>query len=67
VNDELGLTSGSLQRHHGSSGNCRCGFGAEVTADQMKAQIETGSSAGRRQDGAVIDIKDVWIDINCRK
>jgi hypothetical protein len=33
----------------------------------MKARVETSGSSGRSQDGAVIDVKDIRIDLNCRK
>jgi hypothetical protein len=58
MNDELGLTSRSLQRHNAGSGNCRSGFDAEVTAEQIKAQVEPSNRSGRRLDRVLVAARE---------
>ena|SRR5262245_50314537 len=58
MNDELRLTSRSLQRHNAGSGNYRSDFDAEVTAEQINAQVEPSDRSGRRLDRVLVAARE---------
>src|SRR5207245_7224670 len=53
--DELRLPSLTLWRSHEAAGPCVGSCGAEVTPDEVEAQVDTRSYASRREDVVVID------------
>src|SRR5229473_3828773 len=63
--DELGLPSLTLWRSHEAAGPCVGSFGAEVTPDEVEAQVDTRGYASRREDVVVIDEEAVgqYVDL----
>src|SRR6266566_8262948 len=53
--DELRLRSLTLWRSHEGAGPCVGSCGAEVTPEEMEAQVDTSGYASRREDVAVVD------------
>src|SRR5712691_10437437 len=53
--DELRLPSLTLWRSHEAAGPCVGSCGAEITPDEVEAQVDTRGYASRREDVVVID------------
>jgi hypothetical protein len=64
VKDELRLSAGTLQRHHGGAGDSRGNLSAEVSSDEMETQIQSRGGASRRQHVTVVHVQHVGIHVN---
>jgi hypothetical protein len=63
VNNELCLSAGAFERHHGGTRCLRRDFRAEIAPHQMEAQIEPRRGAGRRQEFSIVDVQHVRVDV----
>src|ERR1017187_753290 len=66
AHDELGLASGAVKRGDGNAGGIGCDGGSVVAPDQVEAKVQSRGGSGRGQDGAVVDVEHVRLDLHRR-